>query len=598
MDNFNDKIDVSLDARGIAGRKIVCRHFATAFANDPQALHHFRQGEESIRSYFEQRTLREIETSYNQYIRAPENEKALVSKQRFGAWLERQASSMDSARANALVNTADHTVAVVIEKNDTGHPARFDATFYDPNRTLAPVVHRNQDLSQLAKLTFRECFPEVIQHPVPETDRGITVTAFTPGRQHDNSCEFVDFAQAPGDARNYCFGSTLYAALQFNMAEAVEPIKQQIVAAARQDDTAVRRVAIDSATLLRIGASLNEFNGKGPALAAAERDGGAEVFSKVPGLCESLEMDGSQACRFLSAEHEGRPCLQHAARHGDLSMVRAITDAIVGLEKIYEIEDYVPTLLQGLPVERVENSEQGPDPGDSGETHTSDDEQSHASDDEQTRAGDDDDPSEAKEFRREAAETPALHLAAYNGHTGMYKIIADAMVKLDLPKRNRMEILAACDSDGRPALCRAMATERFDCFDALARAGRTSELDRDQTLELLIATEPTTGLAAHQLAVKLGTTEGCDRLVRALVELDVAKEKIVQALMNGTPNGPDTRALCAENPQLTRKLDHILNRIQLPLPGSPQRRPGTSGEPGRRPVSPTSETSVSKRQRR
>lgn len=618
-ENLNDALDVSFDQRGIAGTRIVCHHFATAAIADPQALATFERGPEAITSYFDKQGLQPIESEYQRFIKAPAHEKSLVSEDRFGAWLRHQTQNMTEQRTGAIVNTPDHTVAVIAEKARGEPNPSFDLTFYDPDRTRTPRVLKDQSPDQIGQLRFLDCFPEVRKHPVASIDNAMTVTAISPGIARGNSCEFVNFDQPTERELDHCLSTSLYAAMQYNVHDALTPLAQRIrehphIAAEATDEKNRNDLIEDRASdFLDVGTHIHPRY-KCSALAAAERNGTTEVIAKAPELFTELGLSSPVACRHLSGEYRGRSALDDAARRGNLPMAETITGAIVDLDRRYKEKDQAagmaeheqgigtdsvldllngnslgvdPDLEEELEQEMDEGLEEGPQEEfeeeleeelDEQPEHDSDLESEHEQQVANLRRG----------VHQEDGVTPPLHLAACNGHTGMYPIMAKTLTQLDLTPQQRAEVLAAADGQGRPALWRAVAKNQLESYEALGKAAQHVGLDQNQQLDLLLAKDPSTGLAAHQLGMVLGNAEPSRQLAKTMQDLNFPPDRVRQALLSPAQDGRNTSSLCEHDPELKKQFDRILARSQAVAPATPQQRAVGPGESSRRTPSPTS----------
>ncbi|MBM0108556.1 hypothetical protein JM946_27805 [Steroidobacter sp. S1-65] len=209
-------------------------------------------------------------------------------------------------------------------------------------------------------------------------------------------------------------------------------------------------------------------------------------------------------------------------------------------------------------------------------------------DDDELRAStpeSEDKPTLLDDVLREAADTPALHLAATQGHFEMYGAFATALVQLDLPMEERMRVLDARDGRGRPALWRAIANKRLGCYDALSNAAQRAGIGIEEQVQLLVAKDRETGLAPHQLAIQLGIAGACDKLCETLKDIGIPEQEIRRAVFGGDGKGNDSRTL-RRNSGSQEELERALERTSHSPPPSPQQR---AAHPRTRNSSPSSD---------
>jgi ShET2 enterotoxin, N-terminal region len=530
---LNGKVEVTLaatsseapdTARSEEKAWVECRHLAEGFAiaqKKKPLLEEKFSSRDGIKATFEGK-LQQVDRRYNQSLRdAPPECKCLINSDNFGLYLQALAQTLKEAptapdgkqKANCLLTTADHAMALSMHRQMEGEREFFVVKVYDPNVTATykrAVTEGSEPLTDL-KFEAMLCEPELMAQYRQSEDQPLHMVATSLDKDLQPSMGLESPAVASPEA--------MCVALAYGALNEISAMLKSC------DPLPVGEKAQASLALL-----LRAWNDRHrcPGFYLTLKDGHAasvEAFVKFT-LASGLD-EASQVELLAARRSDGLSGLSMALEKGHAAAVKAFTEPILAssLDLASQVEllaakdsDGTPGLLMALQNGHADAVTAFIEP---------------------ILASSLDLASKVELLAAKDSDgTPGFLIALYQGHAAAVKAFIEPILASSLDPASRVELLAAKRSNGMPGLFMALQKGHAAAVKAFIEPILASSLDLASQVELLAAKDPdgTPGFFmalqdGHAAAVKAFT----EPVLASSLDLASQVELLAAKLSNGAP---------------------------------------------------------------
>ncbi len=323
--NLNERVTLpgeTPDSYG--GTTIECRHLAVAFATHAgrksDLVDHFATRGDLTKAFTGR--LASLDSEFNRLVReTPPSNKHLVRGEQFGTYLSAVAGALEQAgatggpnRADTLLSTADHVMALEVQRKTRQGQPYYAVKVYDPNATANYIEVEAQTPQELSNLRFEDL---LIRRDLAKTyaPPGSALTLAAIGLEPRLNLNLAPLqAVAPSHQPHLPDANEILLALSMGMPDQMRAMGQKLKA---------QGAALSPAELFkRLEAKDEEET---PALFLAMQDGHTGAINAFGEVLKSLRsLSGAEKAQLLAAKDaDGQSALQAALAYNKIDSAKA-----------------------------------------------------------------------------------------------------------------------------------------------------------------------------------------------------------------------------------------------------------------------------------